>query len=345
MSLYPLKFLPIYLPKVWGGRRLEALGRELPGPAGEAIGESWEITDLGETSADGAGGQAAQSVVAEGPLAGRTLHDLIERYGPALIGDVRIAETGRFPLLVKYLDARENLSVQVHPSAAYAARHPQAHLKAEAWYIVEAEEGAVIYKGVRDGVGRSELARAVEVGTVERLLLPVAAQAGDCFYLPSGTCHAVGAGLLVAEIQTPSDTTFRLYDWGRTGRSLHIEEAMECIEWSTSEVAAEDSQAAISGALTQAEKLVRCEHFQIDRLQFTAGRDRPVAHDGGPRVWMVLDGQGRLKSAGGTFDPVAFGRGETILLPAAVTDAQVVPGSKTTILDISLPRPQAGGLA
>ena len=153
MQLYPLKFQPIYMDKVWGGRRLERLGHDLPGDSSTLIGESWELADLSSTTPSGGGGGPVESVVAEGEFAGQSLRKLIDHFGTEIIGTTTLMPSGRFPLLVKYLDAKENLSIQTHPSPEYAKDHPGAHLKSEAWYIVEAEPGAMIYKGLRADVG------------------------------------------------------------------------------------------------------------------------------------------------------------------------------------------------
>ena len=146
----------------------------------------------------------------------------------------KLTPAGGFPLLVKYLDAREHLSVQVHPSPDYAKSHEGAHLKTESWLILDADEGAMLYKGLKPGTSGADLQRAIESGTVPDLLIAEPAVVGQCHTLPSGTVHALGAGVLVAEVQTPSDTTFRVYDWakeyGRDGRELHIDQALECAD-------------------------------------------------------------------------------------------------------------------
>lgn len=228
-ACYPLIFEPILLEKVWGGRRLGRYGKRLPD--GRDIGESWELADLDATAASGAGGGAQRSVIANGSLRGRTLREAMALWGADLLGAARPTQSGGFPLLVKLLDARENLSVQVHPSPAYAAAHPGCHVKTECWYVLEAEPGSVIYKGTRPGVTPAAFRAHIADGTVADDLIAVPAIPGDCHLLPSGTCHALGAGVLVAEVQTPSDTTFRVYDWGRAGRGLHVEEALGCIEF------------------------------------------------------------------------------------------------------------------
>jgi mannose-6-phosphate isomerase len=216
--LYPLKFRPRLVEKMWGGRRLEgALGRSLP--AGKLIGESWELYDFPPGVIEGASGWVS-SEIANGPLAGRTLHSLIEEFGRAVHGDMPLlGPAGQFPILIKYLDAKENLSVQVHPDEAYTRGHPGTHLKSEAWYVVENEAGAKLWRGLKAGVTRARFAAAIEEGRVEELIKVIEAKAGQCFYLPSGTVHALGAGILVAEVQTSSDTTFRVYDFWAGGRA------------------------------------------------------------------------------------------------------------------------------
>ena len=227
---YPLTLEPILLPKVWGGRVLADYGKRLP--TGEAYGESWEVADLPSTSPTGAGGDAARSRIVNGPLSGHTLNDALHRWRGDLAGDAW-ADAPDFPLLVKLIDARQHLSVQVHPTREYMAVHPDAHMKSESWFVIEALAGAELFVGLQPGVGRSDVRDAVAEGRVPEVLRAVPAVAGDCHHLPSGTVHALGAGVLVAEIQSPSDTTFRLYDWGdeyeRPARELHTEQALESL--------------------------------------------------------------------------------------------------------------------
>ncbi len=175
-------------------------------------------------------GDGPTSVVDAGPLSGRSLRSLLEEDAAAIMGDLPLNAQGRFPLLIKFLDACDNLSVQVHPDEAWVASHPGDHLKSEAWLVLDADEGAQIHAGLQPGVTTAQLARAVNDGTAARLMQSTPARPGDCHTLVSGTCHALGAGALVAEVQTTSDTTFRLYDWGRTHRQMHIAEALACID-------------------------------------------------------------------------------------------------------------------
>jgi mannose-6-phosphate isomerase len=309
---YPLLFEPMLYAKVWGGDALARVGKGVK--AGEKIGESWEIADLAATSASGAGGGAARSVIRNGGLAGKTLHQAIGAWGPGLMGDVVPTASGGFPLLIKFLDARENLSVQVHPSPAYCRMYPHAHLKTECWYILSAEKGAKIYKGVKPGVTKIEFADAMSenngAGVVD-LLEAVDAVPGECHNLPSGTVHALGAGVLVAEVQTPSDTTFRVYDWGRTGRELHLEQSLMCIQWDQ----ARDATKFKAGSAHT--RLVTTGYFDLDEMRPASGQAatlqlEPPAKR--PLVLMLVCGSGELR--GENFDPVAIKTGDTVLLPA-----------------------------
>jgi mannose-6-phosphate isomerase len=343
MALYPLKFEPIYKAKVWGGRTLEKLGRTLP--PNQAIGESWEIADLASTSPSGGGGEAARSVVSNGIHAGLTLHDLIEQFGRELMGDVPLSPEGGFAVLVKFLDARENLSVQVHPDRRYVRLHPEAHLKHEAWYIVDAEPGAVIYKGIEMGTTPEQLRQAIASNTLESLMLKVPVKPGDCHYLPSGTCHALGGGILVAEVQTPSDTTFRLFDWGRTGRELHIEQAIECTRLGPPNVKTEEMRTRVPGPHALAERLVQCDHFRIERVSIADSLDHPIIHNGQMHIWIVLHGSGEITTRLGGDDKVPFEAGQTLLLPANMTQPHVYFNEKTTLLDVSFPQATANLIA
>ncbi len=345
--LYPLKFEPIYKEKVWGGRTLEKLGRSLP--TGQKIGESWELADLAATSASGGGGGAERSRVRNGPLAGKTLREVIDIYGPRLLGRLPVNDAGEFPLLVKFLDASENLSVQVHPSPEYARSHPEAHLKSEAWYVVDCVPGSVIYKGVKPGTTPEDFRRAIESNHVEELMIAVPVKPGDCHYLPSGTCHALGAGILVAEVQTPSDTTFRVYDWGRTGRELHVEQALACIDFSgggPANARRHEKRSHIAGMFTAVSHLVSCEFFRIEKVRMTEGYEQEIPYDQ-PTIWMVLEGRGWITpgsdapgsgTPASAAKPVDFQRGDTLLIPAHSSDARVRLDADTVWLEVSFPQ-------
>ncbi len=345
-DLYPVKFKPIYKEKVWGGRRLEKLGRKLPGSDEALIGESWELADLSSTSVSGGGGGAERSIIANGILAGQSLHDLTTKYGEKLLGRLKLTQNGDFPLLVKYLDASENLSVQVHPSPAYARVHPEAHLKSEAWYIVEAQPGAVIYKGIEKGVTPEAFRKAVlsdDRAALLAMMTAVPVKAGDCHYLPSGTCHALGGGILVAEVQTPSDTTFRVYDWGRQGRELHLEQAIECITFGPADTAQFEKRSHIAGLHTTVSRLVTCEFFRMEKVRMGQSYEQEVPYDQ-PAVWMVLQGRGVLTPGNGA-EPVTFAGGDTLLVPAHSDEARVRLEEDTVWLEVTFPQALAEQVA
>ncbi|MCC6427747.1 MAG: class I mannose-6-phosphate isomerase [Phycisphaerales bacterium] len=314
---------PILMEKIWGGRRMASLGKNLP--PDKRIGESWEFADLGATSASGGGGGSARSTIAAGPLKGRTLHEALQMWGSQLTGDISLTPDGNLPLLVKFLDARENLSVQVHPSPAYANRHPECHLKTECWLILDAEPGSVIYKGIKPGVNRGAFERHIAAGTVVGDLVAVPAIVGECHNLPSGTCHALGAGVLVAEVQTPSDTTFRVFDWGRTGRELHIEQSLECIDFGPAPAATSLPPGSARGLL------VKTEFFEVERIRSA----NPIPAGPGMSTWMILDGRARIES-GRDADAIDAARGATLVVPAACAEAAtLVPEGMMDVLRIT----------
>jgi mannose-6-phosphate isomerase len=326
VSPYPLTFEPILFEKIWGGRRLERLGKKLP--PDKSIGESWELADLAATAASGAGGAAARSVITSGLLAGKTLHDAFLMWQRDLMGGGASADHAAFPLLIKFLDANENLSVQVHPSPAYAAAHDDAHLKTECWYILDAAPNGVIYKGIKPGVTRDSFAKHIKDGSVVNDLVAVPAIVGECHNLPSGTCHALGAGVLVAEVQTPSDTTFRVFDWGRTGRELHIEEALECIDFAPAPPAAKLPKGKLSA------QLVGTDFFRVYESFLPAGGVIPLGESAdGPRVLIILSGSVNIRAA----ELVAAPPGTTVLIPASlVATTQVLARAGTRVLVVSL---------
>ena len=311
-------------PKVWGGRKLEHFGKRLP--ADELIGESWELCDLPESIPDG------RCAISGGPFDGRTLRDVIEHDAAALLGDVALSPEGGFPLLLKYLDANDNLSVQVHPDDAYVRRHPEARLKSEAWHILDAQPGSVIYAGLKPGVDRDSFAQAIEDGTVVDKLVAIPAVPGECHYLPSGTCHALGAGVLVAEVQTPSDTTFRVWDWGRTSRELHIGQALECIDFSGVSVCKPRPASMESDGITRT-ALVDVEHFRIEHMLLDDGTAFNFEVGHAPVAIMVLDGGSKLRTGDET---MMLQKGRTMLLPAQREISQVLESNQLELLVITL---------
>ncbi|HUS93174.1 MAG TPA: type I phosphomannose isomerase catalytic subunit [Phycisphaerae bacterium] len=320
MDVYPLRFGPIYLEKIWGGRALERLfGRGLP--AGKAVGESWELADL-------AGGV---SVVSNGPAAGTPLTELTRSMGADLLGGAAPMPDGRFPLLLKLLDANDILSLQVHPDAEAVRRiradGADAALKTECWYVLESRDG-MIYKGVRPGVTPEQFRRAIESDAAERVVRPVQVAAGEFHYLPAGTVHALGAGVVVAEVQTPSDTTYRVTDWGR-GRDIHVERSMQCIHF-----AATDDDAP--GA--EGDTLLGTDFFTVARR--SAGPPMPRhLPDGRCVAVMMLQAAGHaaVHHTGKVELVTKLRAGDTVLVPAGCNSPRIAAAAPCTWLEITLP--------
>jgi mannose-6-phosphate isomerase len=341
MSLYPLKFKPRFVEKIWGGRKLETVLRKKL-PANQLIGESWELYDFPPGVIEGSSGWVS-AAVANGPLAGKTLHELIAAHGKAIHGDVPLdPHTGQFPILIKFLDAKEDLSVQVHPDEAYAASHSDAHLKSECWYIFQHEPNARILKGVQPGVTRQQFKKAIEDGSVESLINAIPVKEGQCYYLPSGTVHALGAGILVAEVQMPSDTTYRVFDFNRidatTGkpRKLHVEQALECIDF-TGELEAKNKQTRshVAGFHATVTKLVDCPYFKLEKVRMTEGVEEPIPYDE-PVIWMMLQGKLQVKVEG-VNETTVIEKGETVLLPAQMKNPMIKTLADCVWLEVTLP--------
>ena len=336
--LYPLKFKPRFVEKMWGGRKLESvLGKKLP--ANQSIGESWELYDFPPGIVEGSD-QWVSSEVANGALAGRTLHSIVGEFGRALHGDVPLVPPhGQFPILIKFLDAKENLSVQVHPDEAYAAQHPEAHLKSEAWYVVQSDAGAKLYKGLKPGTTREQFEHSIRAGTCEELIKAVPVREGHSFYLPSGTVHALGAGILVAEVQTPSDTTFRVFDFNRVDpsmgkpRKLHVKEALDCINFEGREEKQQRSH--VAGLFTTVSRLVTSPYFKLEKVRFTEGVEEPVPYDE-PVVWVMLQGEAEVR-VDKMKEPTRFTRGDTVLLPAEMSHPVIKTKTDCIWLEVTFP--------
>lgn len=320
--LYPMRFQPIFRRYLWGGRRLESeLEKQLP-PEGNDYAESWEIVDR----------QVDQSVVSNGELQGWTLGNLVEEYGKELLG--KHHPQPQFPLLFKFLDCQQDLSVQVHPNDEQAARlNPPDLGKTEAWVILAAEPGSRFYAGFQPGVDQASFERALLSGTVEPLLHKVEPSAGDCVFIPAGTVHALGKGLLVAEIQQASDTTFRLFDWNRLGpdgrpRDLHLKQGLDVIDFGRGPV---NPQSPVGTIDLETEQLIECEKFRLRRISFT----KPHRIGGDERCHIIAVVQGAVRC-----ENVVIKKGETMLLPACCGQSSLAPNAtsdRTVVLEMCLP--------
>lgn len=323
-TLHPLRFEPILKRLIWGGRKL---GSVLHKPIGAEAdyAESWEISDH----------RADVSRVAEGPLAGRTLRELAAEHGVDLFG-AGVGARAQFPLLIKFIDARQDLSVQVHPDDVLGRALVDDNGKTETWVIVHAEPGSRIYAGLKAGVAREDMARAVEQGGVEDLIHSFPAVAGDCIFIPAGTVHAIGAGVVLAEVQQMSDATFRLHDWGRVGldgkpRQLHLAESLQAIDYAAGPVAPlATTPGPVRGGTREA--LSRSPFFALERLTL----DGPSTVGDPDRFTIVLGLGGSAEVRSGDFR-TTVGLGETLLLPAAIGPCEVVPAGRATLLTCVVP--------
>jgi mannose-6-phosphate isomerase len=316
---------------VWGGRRLGAV-LDKPLPTAEPYGESWEISDH----------PLHHSVVAAGPFQGRSLHSLMATHRTELLGPA--AEATTFPLLVKYLDACDWLSVQVHPDEDAVKRlWPGEGSKTEVWFVLDAAPGSRIYAGLLLGVGEREMRAALEKGTVAECLHAFEPKPGDCVFLPAGTVHAVGGGVLMAEVQQTSDATFRLFDWNRRDaqgktRKLHIEEGLASIHWDQGPVTPRHVGGFGQEVTTHRQLLVRCRHFELEFVRTATAFE--VDGQGRSTLLLVVAGDGRLARLGGE---EILGRGQTLLLPAAAPPMEVRPEEALSLLVCTIPRRPEGG--
>ena len=310
----PLAFEPIYQARVWGGRGLAAaFDRDIRTDA--KIGESWEIVDRPKE----------QSIVARGPHRGATLRSLIEQRPDAIMGpgwDPR----ARFPILVKWLDCQERLSLQVHPPAAVAASLG-GEPKTENWFIARATPGASLIVGLRRGVTRSDFERALATNALEALVHRFPVEAGDSMFVRSGRIHAIDAGNLILEIQQNSDTTYRVYDWGRVGddgrpRPLHVSESLQCIDFD--DIEPDVLRPPPGGDVILAE----CDEFRIRRCERMAGAGIPLDDAAEPRIVSIVRGSAEIETGAGS---TRHDAGDNVLLPAD-TPGSIRAGSDTTVL-------------
>jgi mannose-6-phosphate isomerase len=291
-GLTPFRLEPILMERPWGGTRLAKYGKQLP--PGEPIGESWELADLPRHVVPTL--EDPSSRVLDGPYAGARLRTVVAERTEALLGPVRPTAEGRFPLLFKLLDAREHLSVQVHPHQAYVKAHPEARPKTESWYIVDADPGARLYLDVKPGTTKVDVEAVMGKPDILALLGERPAVPGAFHHLPAGLIHALGAGTLLAEVQTPSDTTFRIYDWaveyGRAPRQLHPVGAMGSI------ILHPDAAFSLETITAQGvRELVRNEHYWMREHRLDSGSSA-LAETAGPVVLSVMRGTigvGRLE--------------------------------------------------
>jgi len=304
-ALYPFIFASIYKYKLWGGRKLSThLGKDIP-PA-HGCGESWEISGLPSDA----------SVVDNGPLAGMALPALLDTYRDALVGTAVYARFGnRFPLLVKFIDAADDLSVQVHPGDTLAAQRHGSPGKTEMWYVIQADHGATLVAGFNQPVGAALCREKFETGRARDILNEETVATGDVFFLPAGRVHAIGKGMLVAEIQQASDVTYRLYDYDRVDadgnrRALHLDKAMAALDFSFYR----DYKSLYRKTLNAPVRVVRCEHFTTNILEYSESVVRNYSFDSFV-IHVCVHGAYRIDYGRGWLD---VRMGDCVLIPAAI---------------------------
>lgn len=323
---YPLKFDPIYQYRLWGGRRLaDLLGTPMPGDG--PVGEAWILSDRADHP----------SLVANGALKGRSLTELLERFQKEVMG--RLAgRFQRFPLLLKFLDAQQMLSVQVHPSDAKKALIPAGESgKTEAWVVVKAGEKSRICAGLNNGIDEADLRIAILNGKVADELSCFHPKPGDSVFLPAGTVHSLGGDIVVFEIQQNSDVTFRLYDWGhvdtKTGqpRALQVDQALASVDFGM-------HAGGLANPVLEAtvpvcrERLFQCGHFRLWRLRGESTFE--VGAAGVPHILVCIEGAGTIEHSGATY---AARKGDVLLLPAILGVCNFQPQGRVNVLEIEIP--------
>ncbi len=321
-DLYPLKFEPILKEKIWGGQTLAGkYGKN--GKGLKNVGESWEISAV---SGD-------LSVVSNGFLAGNNIEEIIEVYMGDLTGDTVYDRFGNeFPLLIKLIEAKDDLSVQVHPDNVLANERHQAYGKTEMWHILESEKDAKIYTGFSAPVTREQYVNALNNNTIQDILNVETAERGDSFFTPAGRIHAIGAGIVLAEIQQTSDITYRIYDWGRTDgegkpRELHTELALDAIDFSAS------GKSKIKKELTgnKAGNIVSCEFFDVNIIKFSKPVERDYNLIDSFVIYICTEGKFSIRWDNRSEEVT---KGETVLLPAMIRDIVLQPDPGAALLEI-----------
>jgi mannose-6-phosphate isomerase len=319
-DLYPLKFETVLKEKVWGGNALaERYNKKHTG--GGNIGESWEVSAVSDFV----------SVVSNGFLAGNNLGELIEVYMGDITGDTVYETFGNeFPLLIKLIEARQDLSIQVHPDDELAKKRHQAYGKTEMWYILESENGARIYTGFKEGVTMEMYQAAVQNGTIAELMNVEEARPGDVFFTPAGRVHAIGAGIVLAEIQQTSDITYRIFDWNRTGkekRELHTDLALDAIDFN----AAGKTRMRTEPVFNTSRNLVSCEFFNADILRFNAPVRKEYFLRDSFNIYICTDGEFIIRWDD-KHDHVK--KGETVLVPAMIKEVTLEPEGQASLLEV-----------
>ena len=322
-SLYPFRFQPIVKEKIWGGTRItRLLGRDTSSMS--RCGESWEVSGLVDD----------ESVVTNGFLAENNLNELLEIYLTDLVGEENYEQYGLgFPLLIKYIDAQDNLSVQVHPDDELAQKEYGQNGKTEMWHVLDAEPGSGLYIGFKEKLTLEQIENAVNSGALAELLRFYPVSPGDTFMIPAGTVHAIGKGVLLAEIQQPSDITFRLFDWNRVddegrSRELHVEEALKSIRL---EENLGEFKVAYEPKRNAPVSLVRSQYFNVGRLDLDQPWTKNLVTLDSFVIYMCIDGKAGMRFDGGS---ETMDKGDVLLVPADMQEITLVPAPTASLLEI-----------
>jgi len=321
MNLHPLKFEPIYKERIWGGDKLRTqLNKNV---SGETIGESWELSDV----------KGEPSVVAEGALKGKTLQELSETYQDKLLGKKVYEAFGtKFPLLIKYIDAKSDLSIQVHPNDALAKARHNSFGKTEMWYVMQADPGAKLMVGFNQEVTKEQYQKHLENNTLTEILNFEAVQKGDVYFLPTGRIHAIGGGIVLAEIQQTSDITYRIYDWNRVdaqgnSRELHTALAVDAIDYTLHD----NYKTNYQEQQNDVTNLVDCPYFTTNLIPFTG--EMELHHDDKDSFVIYMCVKGNVTFETDTYREV-LKFGETLLLPATLKDIKVSTDEASELLEV-----------
>jgi len=322
MSLYPLKFKTILKDKIWGGDKLKTVLNKDFAPLPNA-GESWEISGV----------EGDISVVSNGFLADNNLEELIEIYMGDLVGDKVYENFGvEFPLLIKFIDANDVLSIQVHPNDEMSKERHNAYGKTEMWYVIEADKGSELIVGFNQEITKEQYLEKLKEGKLEDILNSTPVKEGSCFFIPAGRVHAIGKGILLAEIQQTSDVTYRIYDFNRTDdtgnpRELHTELAVDAIDYSFEK----KYETTYKTEVNNTKELVRCQYFTTNILEFDKTIEKDYYNLDSFVIYMCLEGDLDLAYDEET---ISVAKGESILIPATIKNIKLSPKSKAKILEV-----------
>ncbi len=329
-SLYPMKFEPIYKTKIWGGEKLKTILNKTDAP--ENAGESWEISAV----------QDNISVLANGFLKGNNLQELIEIYMGDLLGPQVYDKFGNeFPLLIKFIDANDNLSVQVHPGDETARKRHNAYGKTEMWYVIQADPGSELISGFNQEISKEEFVARLNDNRIVDVLNFTEVKAGDVFFIPAGRIHATGKGILFAEIQQTSDITYRVYDWDRKdkqgkGRELHTELARDVIDYSPVDKARTDYRDEMDKPV----RIISSEHFVSNYIHLETNMTKSYVSCNSFVVLICVKGKLELKWEHGS---ISMEKGETVLLPYELMEVSFVPESESILLETYIDMPDESG--